>query len=279
MCVRFRPTCFFIAVLLFFQTVLFASSHSAVKQKLSIKDAAAKGLIDYRLSGTDGSHYGDCMGIVLQNNTDSDLVLHVEAGTQLVPADKAYQVMIVTKSDRFELPALGIKTSAIYAMCGEYYKEPPAMNSIYAVADMARETVVNMAKYIELSAKQNYKGQYAMWACTDQIGNEELEKYGATAMDINDVLVMAKEAKVPVKLSPVALPKDEKYKDSVVIETPTAQTIVLEDSLVISPEFNAPAEETALDKYGLPFLGGVVLLSGGLAYAIRRKRKKNSLKG
>lgn len=244
---------------------------------LSIKDAAEKRLIDYRLSGTDGSHYGDCMAIVFHNNTDSAFVLQILPGTQLVPVQHQYQTMIVTKSASFNLPANGVKSYNIFAMCGEYYDAPPDAHTIYIVDNMAKKDVVKLAQHIEFNAKQNYKGQYAMWSVTDQITNKDLEKYGATSIDINDVLRMTNEIDVPVKLTPIKV--DEKEK---VVESKKKSVYKREQAKVIYKNLNQSAPKvkpkeknpSLIDKYGFGGLGVLTVLSG-MAYLALRQKKKN----
>lgn len=255
--------------------ILSSLSVNATKQKLSLKEAAEKGFIDYRLSGTDGSHYGDCMGLLLESNSDSDLVLDVAAGTELVPVNHKYQTMIVTRNDEFQLPANGIKSYNIYAMCGEYYDEPPIATTIYGIGEISqKKNVAKMARYIDFSAKQNYKGQYAIWAVADQITNKDLKKYGATNIDINDVLDMTDEVNIPVKLTRTIIKKEKIEKK---VKTLTKK--ISSEVKIVKPQkpekiIEETAGQTALRKYGYHVIGGIVLMSAILGIAIRVRRTK-----
>ncbi len=273
--IPFKNILFFTCVLLI--QPLSAIQETSIKQKFSIKEASKNGLINYRLSGTDGSHYSDCMGLVLQSNTDSALVLDIKAGTELIPHNHKFQTMIVTRDDEFLLPGKAIKSYTMYAMCGEFYDEPPIATTIYNIGDISqKKDVAKLARYIDYSAKQNYKGQYAMWSVTDQISNKDLKKYGATNIDINDVLDMTKEAKIPVKLVYTKSKKEVKKKKVKAL----VKSVVEEVKTIKPPKPEQIIEEnkddTALRRYGYQVIAGILLVSGVLAFAIRRKKKKMS---
>src|SRR5690554_5676386 len=77
---------------------------------LQFNDAIEKGLFQFQLSGAadprffhettdnDGIHFGKCMAITLKSNIDSLILLKLDAGTELIPFDSTFQIMIVTKS-------------------------------------------------------------------------------------------------------------------------------------------------------------------------------------
>jgi hypothetical protein len=69
-------------------------------------------------------------------------------------------------------------------MCGQLHDDPPYIESIYKVGELADSNTVKLAKYFEINFIQNMIGQHALWAYTDKAELNELEKYGADSLTI-----------------------------------------------------------------------------------------------
>jgi hypothetical protein len=163
---------------------------------LPINEAIEKGLLELKISGVydplefrevvdrDGVHFGKCMAIILSSKIDSFILLKIDCGIELIPLDSTFQTMIVTKT--VELPLYPNQTYAtrFYAMCGQLHDDPPYIESIYKVGELADSNTVKLAKYFEINFIQNMIGQHALWAYTDKAELNELEKYGADSLTI-----------------------------------------------------------------------------------------------
>ncbi|WP_448519374.1 hypothetical protein [Rhodoflexus sp.] len=120
------------------------------------------------------SHYGECMEVRIENNTDSTLCLILPCGTMLLSLDSSTQNMLVSETRYFMLAPRQKKYERINAMCGELNKNAPDVYVSYEVGKLAPEPLLRLAHTIEANSAQNKAGQYAVWAVTDKATKNEL---------------------------------------------------------------------------------------------------------
>ena len=170
------------------------SDHKPIE--LSIKEAIEKGILELKISGAydrriyyevlnaDGVHFGKCMAIVLKSKIDSTVLLRLDCGTQLIPADTSVQTMIVTQEAIFPLYPNQTYATRFYAMCGQLHNKAPTIETTFRIGEMADSGLAKLANYLGNNYTQNMIGQHAFWALTDQATFDELKKYGADSITI-----------------------------------------------------------------------------------------------
>lgn len=164
--------------------------------QITIQEALERGMIEvdvfgvydersyYELIDSDGIHYGKCMALKLKSKIDTFVVLSLDCGTQLVPEDTVVQTMIVTHKTYLPLYPNDIYTTKIYAMCGEIQKAVPDVHQNFYLGELGSPELIVLANYLGENRIQNMIGQHALWAYTDQVGFEDLTRYGADSTSI-----------------------------------------------------------------------------------------------
>lgn len=196
---------------------------------LPINEAIEKGLLELKITGAydpqmfhevvdrDGVHFGKCMAIILKSNIDSLVQLKIDCGTELIPFDSTFQIMIVTKT--VELPLYPNQTYAtrFYAMCGQIHDDPPYIESTYTVGKLSESNTVKLARYFDENHIQNMIGQHALWSYTDEADLKELQKYGADSLTIAKTKEILDNLNLETKLTPklVVAPIEETNEMSV----------------------------------------------------------------
>ena len=186
----------FASILLLLKIGLIAQTDSSQYMVISLKQAIeehkVKTLITgaynpqryYRLSDGNGLHYGRCMDVVLESQLDSFIVLKLDAGYSLIPKDSGFQTMFVTKTIEFPLFPRRTVPFSMYAMCGQIHNAAPYSGVMYSLGEMADTSLLPTIKLIEHEYLQNMIGQHMLWAVANQVGKEELIKYGADSVSL-----------------------------------------------------------------------------------------------
>jgi hypothetical protein len=182
---------------LFSTTNVYSKTDKKTKQPtISLKNAIKKKYVSVIISGysapsffqdiidKDGLHFGKCMTIVIQCETNKPFIIELKAGTELVPDDSTFQTMIVTKTVNFPINSGSYYGTRFYAMCGEMHDLPPYVNSFYTVGNFADKNIVRLANYLDENYIQNMLGQHALWAYSDKATIKDLIKYGADSNSI-----------------------------------------------------------------------------------------------
>ncbi len=154
----------------------FLFNHFAVAgDTISLKDALKKGLVQLVIHGTKPSskamlshnYYGECLEVELKNLTDSTLNLKLETGQTLACDEDPVQNLIITKQLNFTLKGNKSLKHKAYAMCIQEHKSSPSEHTTYHFGDMSKGNLNKFSKVIEKYNYQDYAGQQAMWAFTD----------------------------------------------------------------------------------------------------------------
>ena len=188
------------------------SDHKPIE--LSIKEAIEKGILELKISGAydpriyyevlnaDGVHFGKCVAIVLKSKIDSLVLLRLDCGTQLIPADTSVQTMIVTQKVIFPLYPNRSYATRFYAMCGQLHDKAPNIETTFRISGMADSGLVKLANYIGDNFTQNMIGQHAVWAFTDHVNSDELKKYGGDSISIAKTKDILYSLSLNTKLTP-----------------------------------------------------------------------------
>lgn len=162
-----------------------------------INEAIDKGMLELKICGAfdprffyevldrEGVHYGKCMAIVLKSNIDSFVLVKLDCGTLLIPADSIVQEMLVTHNAEFPLYPGQTYSTRFYAMCAQLHNRAPNVETTFRIGEMADSSLLKLANYLDANYIQNMLGQHALWAVTDQADFEVLKNYGA---DSNSIL-------------------------------------------------------------------------------------------
>jgi hypothetical protein len=151
---------------------------------LSVFDAKVNGKLTFSARGAynpnknqtelKSSHYGECIDVRIQNSSDEEIAIKLEAGTILLSKISHTQNMLVTKTTYYTLQPNQKYLGRVYAMCEEFRKNPPDIYVNYEIGKLATPTLCRLAKFIDIYNEQNLAGQYALWAVTDKATVREL---------------------------------------------------------------------------------------------------------
>jgi len=141
-----------------------------------------------------GVYYGLCMTMDFTTSATSSVGFYVPAGAKLVCSDTSYQDMIVTKGFDYRVYPHSTNAVKIFAMCGEIYNSSPRKGIYYTYGGLAEPHVVRIARTIDSLGLQTFRGQCAMWAVANGIGEEkmkELCKVDERYSEVMDILDQA----------------------------------------------------------------------------------------
>jgi hypothetical protein len=163
-----------------FFTLLFIFSNilcyaSIAGDTLTLKQALAKGMVEVVIHGTRKSpkamlshaYYGECLVAEIKNLTDSTLNLKMETGQTLDCDKDPVQNLIITKQMALTLKPKKTGKQKMYAMCIQQHKSSPDEQTTYHIGEMSTGNLHKFSKVIEKYNFQDYAGQEAMWAFTD----------------------------------------------------------------------------------------------------------------
>jgi hypothetical protein len=174
---------------LFLWLILLAFIHSKAFgyisiDTLSVFDAKINGKLTFSARGSynpnktqpelKSSHYGECVDVRIQNSSDTEIAVKLEAGTILLSKISHTQNMLVTKTTYYTLQPNQKYLGRVYAMCEEFRKNPPDIYVNYEIGKLATPLLCRLAKFIDIYNEQNLAGQYALWAVTDKATVKEL---------------------------------------------------------------------------------------------------------
>ncbi len=222
-------------VIIFCVTISFVAkanidSTQRLPREISLKEAIDKKLLQLKICGAydprtfnevvdkEGVHYGKCMAIILKSTIDSFVLLRLDCGTQLIPFDSSVQTMIVTQKAIFPLYPHSSYATRFYAMCGQLHDAAPYVETTFKVGDMANANVVKLANFLSENYFQNMIGQHAMWAITDNVEFDELQKYGADSASILKTKSILSRLNVVTKLSPKKIKKVLKTSNQIILD-------------------------------------------------------------
>ncbi|MCW5906568.1 MAG: hypothetical protein KIS94_01830 [Chitinophagales bacterium] len=154
--------------------LLVANSRAAeVSYKLS--EAVQKKLVNVKMNGaksdTSGlyvsSHVGPCMAMEIANTSTDDLLLNLEYGYKLEPADSSIQTMMVTQTLMVKLAPKQKKNYRIYAMCTEAHDGSPSEKQTFNLGKRFSGNILSLAELISRKRYQTDAAQKALWCLTD----------------------------------------------------------------------------------------------------------------
>jgi hypothetical protein len=203
---------------------------------LSIFEATEKGKIVFMARGAynpniaqpdlPSAHYGKCVDVRIQNNTNETFAVKLETGTILVSKVNKAQNMLITKTTYCNLNPYEKCYGRVFALCAELNKNAPDIYVGYSLGKMATGTLQKLAKTIETEDAQNLAGQYAVWAVTDKATTKELgEKY--------EVLEKSQQLLDKSRINFSIYGNKTTRKTPTVVQTPK-KTATLEDTVLTS---------------------------------------------
>ncbi|MHA1731766.1 MAG: hypothetical protein ACTSU5_07465 [Promethearchaeota archaeon] len=132
--------------------------------------------VSVNISGkANAGYYGECMKIVVEQLTTTDITIEIVARDKLLSKNSAYQDMVVSKSITIHLTSIHeSKTVYVYAFCVEMHKSGPASWTNYSVSSSRYSSTSCIGKILSYcedhtSLYSDQNAQYAIWACTDGV--------------------------------------------------------------------------------------------------------------
>jgi hypothetical protein len=160
-------------VLLLVALIVFGHANAKLSYKLS--EALQNKLVSVKITGakpdTSGvyvsSHVGPCMAMEVVSASAEDLLLSLEYGYRLEPADSSVQTMIVTQTLMVNLAPKQKKNYRIYAMCTEAHDSGPSSSESFKLGKRFSGNILSLAEMINRKRYQTDAAQYAMWCLTN----------------------------------------------------------------------------------------------------------------
>jgi hypothetical protein len=133
----------------------------------SLEEAAKKGLVKLIIKSK-GGYTGDVMEMKIQNMSNQNLNLELEAGRRLDSKNNKEQDILVTKPQEVFLAAKQLKKINIFGMCCQAHNGAPKENSDYSIGHLADSNLIKLAEFIDKNQYYtNYSAQQAVWTISD----------------------------------------------------------------------------------------------------------------
>ncbi len=113
------------------------------------------------------SYTGQCIQMKVENLTDKDIKVFLEAGRFLNPDDTTIQRMIVTKDQMIAIQKKQTKISKACAMCSQLLNHAPGPATPFSLGKKAEGKLLELAQLISKNNFQSNAAQSAIWAITD----------------------------------------------------------------------------------------------------------------
>jgi hypothetical protein len=134
---------------------------------LSVEDAAKKGLVKLSIKGK-GGYTGDVIEMKVQNLSNQNLDLKLEAGRRLDSKNNDDQDILVTQAQEFIVSSGQRKTISVNGMCCQAHNSAPTAKSFYTVGKLADSNLIKLANYIDKNHYYtNYSAQQSVWVISD----------------------------------------------------------------------------------------------------------------
>ncbi|MFH0866550.1 MAG: hypothetical protein V1904_10155 [Bacteroidota bacterium] len=168
------------------------SVKQAMEMKL-VKVELYKSSLSQNADNYSSSFTGDCIKMSIENLTDNDVKVLLEAGRFMEPDDTTEQRMIVTRQQMISLYKKQKKEVPVYAMCSEMEDAAPDSLSIFEMGPKAEGDLLTLAQLISKNNWQDMAAQSAIWALTD--GNDYGDIYSDNKSEMASLREIVKKAK------------------------------------------------------------------------------------
>lgn len=136
--------------------------------KLKMINIAISGApVDENSNSYTPSYTGECIQMEVENLTDKDIKVFLEAGRFLNPEDTTVQRMIITKDQMIAVQKKQTKISKAYAMCSQLLNHSPKTDTKFNLGKKAEGKLLELAQLISKNNFQSNAAQSAIWAMTD----------------------------------------------------------------------------------------------------------------
>jgi hypothetical protein len=141
-----------------------------------------------------GSSYtGDCIIMSIENLTDKNIKVLLEAGRFMEPDDSSEQRMIVTHEQMIALYKKQKKEIPVFAMCSEMHDSAPDSASVFEMSHKAEGDLLTLAQLVSKNNWQDMGAQSAIWAMTD--GNDYADIYSDNESEMTTLRDFVKKTK------------------------------------------------------------------------------------
>ena len=141
-------------------TVLSATSQ--ITSFTSVEELAKTKKIDIELKGI-GGYQGECVQIDIENLTNEELHIWLEAGRRLDNTNEDEQDIIVVKDQRFNLNAKKSTTITAFGFCCQSSNHEPAPDRKFNIGWLERDNLLWIAQYLNDHPYENQTMQSAVW--------------------------------------------------------------------------------------------------------------------
>lgn len=157
----------------------------AAAENYSLSEALRLKLVSVSMAGaahdTTGNYtngaLAPCMGMLVSNNTNTEVMLSLDYGYKLEPTDSSYQTMMVSQTLIVKLPAKQKKTYRLYAMCTQASDRGPSETEHFSLGKRATGSLLGMAELVNRKRYQTDAAQNAVWCLTD---NHDLQSISSS---------------------------------------------------------------------------------------------------
>jgi len=142
----------------------------AAEQKMTLKHALGSKSVGLEAVGKGGA-MGECLILNLKNNTDKPLIIVVDPGLIFVPADTAYQNLVLLGMESIEIAPGIAKELTVSTFCGKSYAKCPPRYHRYTYWRQGDTNMVKVLNYVRENgiAKEDIGlAQRAVWTFTNK---------------------------------------------------------------------------------------------------------------
>jgi len=186
----------FIALLFCLISITSKGDTISIKQAMEmkmVKVTLSKSKSSENTGNFNSSYTGNCITMSIENLTDKNVKVFLEAGRFMEPSDTTEQRMMVTHEQMIALYKKQKKEIPVYAMCSEMHDSAPDSLSVFAMGNKAESNLLTLAQLISKNNWQDMAAQSAIWAITD--GNDYSDIYSDNKSEMTSLREFIKKTK------------------------------------------------------------------------------------
>ena len=173
------------------------SAHDVYAGHMTLKKALSRKFVTLNAI-SNGGYCEKSIKLQLTNNTDKELTIDVDPGLIFVPADTAYQNLVLLGSESFALAPSKNTEVDLQTFCGKSYAACPAKNIKYRFWKQGDSNMVKVLGYARNHNVATYIVQRAVWMFTNGYAISTIYDDMHPKMSEDFVGYIAKLMRIPV---------------------------------------------------------------------------------
>ncbi|MFT4679841.1 MAG: hypothetical protein ACI84C_000643 [Flavobacteriales bacterium] len=145
---------------------VFFSAFSTAPMSVNLSDAIDSA--DYQVELTSlGNSSSECVSLVFNNQSNKDVLLHIDPGIRLVSGNSEEQDILLTHPMDVLVKSGSTGESSLTGFCCQSSNATPTEGSMFSVSDNTSNELANVGKYLAENDFEPSMSQAAIWSISD----------------------------------------------------------------------------------------------------------------